>query len=170
MPHGWVFSFQLDYSCRLKSVSATVGKRVKYWTPFQTSTIIRILDINESNYLAIIAFLDEFMIENDRYGFKLERKCDGKVFLSIVSQKLENWLLSWQGVILIINIILRALHGFPRKPGHVRKVKTHLVSYLHRDHKTCCLFIGLLGLYSANVTRVRKTLVASSVFLKLVRP
>ena len=42
--------------------------------------------------------------------------------------------------------------------------------FLPRDHKTCCLFMGLLGLYMGKVTRVRKKLVGTVFFLKLVRP
>ena len=42
--------------------------------------------------------------------------------------------------------------------------------FLPRDHKTCCLFMGLLGLYMGKVTRVQQKLVGSAVFLKLVRP
>ena len=38
-----------------------------------------------------------------------------------------------------------------------------------RDHKTCCLFMGHLGLYMGKVTRVREKMVGSAVFLKLVR-
>ena len=40
---------------------------------------------------------------------------------------------------------------------------------LIRDHKPCCLFMGLFGLYMGKVTRLRKKLLSSAVFLKLMR-
>ena len=55
------------------------------------------------------------------------------------------------------------IHGLPRK----QKCKN---VFLPRDHKTRCLFMGLLGIYMVKVTRVLKKLVGSAVFLKLVRP
>ena len=42
--------------------------------------------------------------------------------------------------------------------------------FLPRYHKMCCLSMGLMGLNMGKVSRVRKKLVGSAVFLKLVRP
>ena len=60
------------------------------------------------------------------------------------------------------------LHNFPLKPGDFREVKTHLFSYLLIIKRAACLYT-LRPLHGNGYPGEGK-LVASAVFLKLVRP
>ena len=61
-----------------------------------------------------------------------------------------------------------ALQGFPRKRGHLRKVKTHLFSY--PGIKNVLLLFRTLRPLHGKGYPVAEKLVGSAVFLKLVRP
>ena len=90
-----------------------------------------------------------------------------KEHLSFVN-KAENKV-DWRGQLITVYNNSRSsraphVHGFRAQAGSLSK------SNNSSFFLTLCLFLGLLGLYMAKVTRVRTNVLGSSVFLNLVHP